>query len=203
LIVGITGASGAIFGVRVLERLNDLDIETHLIITPWGSRTLEHETHYSARDVGQLADVVHKPSDQSSLLSSGSFHNSGMVIAPCSMKTLASIANGWAGDLISRTADVTLKEQRRLILLVRETPLSAVHLENMLKLARVGVGIVPPVPAFYNYPTSLEDIVDHIVTRTLDQLGVRSESNSRWNGRLGAPAEGCGGESERGTGEVL
>lgn len=138
LVMGITGASGAIFGVRLLERFRENEVETHLIITPWGARTLEHETAYPLAEVRGFADVGHKPTDQVALISSGSFQTDGMIIAPCSVKTLAAIAVGWGGDLISRAADVVLKERRRLVLLVREAPLNEIHLENMLKLARMG-----------------------------------------------------------------
>jgi 4-hydroxy-3-polyprenylbenzoate decarboxylase len=183
-IVAITGASGSIFGIRLLERLREFDIETHLIISAWGARTLEHETTYSVADVRRLADVVHKPGDQGASISSGSFRTDGMFVAPCSAKTLAAIASGYADDLIARAADVVLKERRRLVLLVREAPLSQIHLENMLKLSRMGVSIVPPVPAFYNQPKTLEDAVDHILTRSLDQVGLSSDITPRWDGNV-------------------
>ncbi len=183
-IVAITGASGSIFGIRLLERLREFDVETHLIISPWGARTLEHETTYSVADVRQLADVVHKPGDQGASISSGSFRTDGMFVAPCSAKTLAAIACGYADDLVARAADVVLKERRRLVLLVREAPLSEIHLENMLKLSRMGVSIVPPVPAFYNRPKTLEDAIDHVLTRALDQVGLCSDVTPRWDGNV-------------------
>lgn len=184
LVVGITGASGAIFGVRLLERLRELDVESHLVVSAWGARTLEHETNYSMAEVRALADVVYKPGDQAATISSGSFHTDGMIIAPCSVKSLAAIATGYADSLITRAADVTLKERRRLVLLVREAPLSEVHLENMLKLARMGASIVPPVPAFYNHPKTLNDMVDHVVARTLDQVALTVDHSPRWDGDL-------------------
>ena len=184
LIVAITGASGAVLGVRLLERLREFDVETHLVISAWGARTLEHETPYPVAQVRRLADVVHKPGDQGATISSGSFRTDGMIIAPCSVKTLAAIAGGYADDLVARAADVVLKERRRLVLVVREAPLSEIHLENMLKLARMGASIVPPVPAFYTRPKTLEDAVDHIVTRVLDQVGLHSEQTPRWDGNL-------------------
>lgn len=184
LVVAITGASGAILGVRLLERIREFDVETHLVISPWGARTLEHETSYSVADVRRLADVTYKPTDQGATISSGSFHTHGMIIAPCSVKTVSAIASGYADDLVGRAADVVIKERRQLVLVVRESPLSEIHLENMLKLARMGVAIVPPVPAFYNSPKTVEDIVDHIVTRALDQVGLRSEMTPRWDGNV-------------------
>jgi 4-hydroxy-3-polyprenylbenzoate decarboxylase len=184
VIVGITGASGAVFGVRTLERLREFDVETHLVLTAWGAKTVEHETGRSVKQVKALADVDHRPSDQGATISSGSFATVGMIIAPCSVKTLAAIANGLATDLVARAADVVMKEQRKLVLMVRESPLSVIHLENMLKLARAGVSMLPPMPAFYNRPASVEDIVDHIVTRALDQLGFHSDATPRWDGKV-------------------
>lgn len=184
LIVAITGASGAIFGIRLLERLREFEVESHVVISAWGAKTIEHETDYTVADVRALADVAHKPVDQGAAISSGSFRTDGMVIAPCSVKTLAAIASGYANDLVSRAADVVLKERRPLVLMVRESPLSAIHLENMLKLARLGAVIVPPAPAFYNHPESLADAVDHIVTRALDQLGLHSDATARWDGNV-------------------
>ena len=184
VIVAITGASGSILGVRTLERLREFDVETHLVISAWGARTLEHETSYRLAEVRALADVVHRPGDLGATISSGSFQTAGMLIAPCSVKTLAAIAAGYAEDLVARAADVVLKERRRLVLLVREAPLSEIHLENMLRLARMGVSIVPPVPAFYAGPKTLDEAVDHIVTRALDQVGLVSDRTPRWNGSL-------------------
>jgi flavin prenyltransferase len=184
VVVAITGASGSILGVRMLERLREFDVETHLVISAWGARTLEHETGWTVPEVRRLADVVHKPGDLGASISSGSFRTEGMLIAPCSVKTLAAIANGYAEDLIARAADVVLKERRRLVLMVREAPLSEIHLENMLKLARMGASIVPPVPGFYNRPKTLDEAVDHIVTRALDQIGLVSGETPRWDGTV-------------------
>jgi 4-hydroxy-3-polyprenylbenzoate decarboxylase len=184
LVVAITGASGSILGVRLLERLREFNVEIHLIISPWGARTLEHETPYSVAEVRRLADVVHRPNDLGATISSGSFRTEGMIIAPCSVKTLAAIASGYSEDLIARAADVVLKERRRLVLVVREAPLSEIHLQNMLTLARMGASIVPPVPAFYNRPKTLEEAIDHIVTRVMDQVGLYSDVGPRWDGTV-------------------
>jgi 4-hydroxy-3-polyprenylbenzoate decarboxylase len=182
LVVGITGASGAIYGVRLLERLRELPVETHLIATRWARITIEHETGLSFAEVKALADVVHAESDQAAPVSSGSFRTDGMIIAPCSTKTLAAIASGFAHNLVCRAADVVLKERRRLVLAVRETPLHSIHLRNMQTLADMGVTIFPPTPAFYNRPQTVDDIVDQTVVRILDQLGFELPSPTRWAG---------------------
>ena len=185
LIVGITGASGSIFGVRILEMLRDSDVETHLVMSRWGARTLVHETRYTPEQVQRLADVAHPLTDQGASISSGSFVTMGMVIAPCSARTLAAIAHGLGDHLVHRAADVVLKERRKLVLAVREAPLHEIHLENMLKLSRMGAVMLPPVPAFYNNPRSLEDVVEHTVGRVLDQFGVDAMRAPRWEGKLG------------------
>ncbi len=182
LIVGITGASGAIYGVRILEQLSELPIETHLIATRWARVTIEHETGRTWADVCALADVVHAEGDQAATVSSGSFRTDGMVIAPCSVKTLGAIANGFAYNLVCRAADVVLKERRRLVVAVRETPLHAVHLRNMLTLSELGAIIFPPTPAFYNLPATVDDIVDQTVLRILDQFDIELPSATRWAG---------------------
>jgi 4-hydroxy-3-polyprenylbenzoate decarboxylase len=182
IVVGITGASGAIYGVRLLERLRELPVETHLIATRWARVTIEHETGRSYADVKALADVVHAESDQAAPVSSGSFRTDGMVIAPCSTKTLAAIATGFAHNLVCRAADVVLKERRRLVLAVRETPLHSIHLRNMQTLADMGVTIFPPTPAFYSRPQTIDDIVDQTVLRILDQFGFELPSGTRWAG---------------------
>jgi flavin prenyltransferase len=189
LIVGITGASGAIYGVRLLERLREVDVEVHLIATSWARVTIEHETTYSFSDVKALADVVYGEGDQAAAVSSGSFLTEGMVIAPCSTKTLGAIANGFAYNLVCRAADVVLKERRKLVLAVRETPLHAIHLRNMLTLTEMGVLICPPVPAFYNKPESIDDIVDQTVLRLLDQFDFHLPSPTRWSGLGGNEGE--------------
>jgi len=182
LVLGITGASGAIFGIRTLEALNGLRVETHLILTRWARTTISHETDYNLDRVEALGSVVHHEDNQAASISSGSFKTDGMIIAPCSMKTLAGIRSGYGDTLICRAADVTLKERRKLVLLTRESPLNEIHLENMLTLTRMGVVILPPIPAFYNRPKNVDDIVTHIVGRVLDQFGLDMPGVSRWSG---------------------
>jgi 4-hydroxy-3-polyprenylbenzoate decarboxylase len=183
IVVGMTGATGAVLGVEVLRRLQQCpDVQTHLVLSRWARATIQLETELSAGDVSELADVVYSSDDQAAAISSGSFRTDGMVVVPCSMKTLAGIRMGYADGLIARAADVTLKERRRLVLVPRETPLSEIHLDNMLALARMGVSVVPPMPAFYNHPASIGDIVEHIVTRVLDQFGIESPTARRWTG---------------------
>ena len=184
IIVGITGATGAIYGVRLLERLREAGVETHLVISRWGARTLIHETPYSREDVEALASVSHPPGDMGAAISSGSFRTDGMIIAPCSAKTLAAIAHGYGDNLIHRAADVVLKERRRLVLAIREAPFSDIHLENMLKLSRMGAVVLPPLPAFYNHPRTIDDLVDHSVSRMLDQFGLETSGVERWAGEM-------------------
>lgn len=187
LIVGITGASGIIYGIRLLEMLKDSDIETHVIISQWAARTLVHETDYTVQQVYGLATERYPIGDVGAAIASGSFLTMGMVIVPCSMRTLGAIAHGVGDNLIHRAADVVLKERRRLVLGVRESPLSEIHLENMLKLARMGVSICPPAPAFYNRPASLDDMVSYSVVRLLDQLGIHRAEHERWLGDMRKP----------------
>ena len=184
LVVGVTGASGAVYGARLLEVLNTTPVETHLIVSKWGQRTLEHETDRSLGDLRALADHHYGPGDMGASMSSGSFPVDGMAVVPCSARSLAAIASGLSENLIHRAADVMIKERRPLVLVVREAPLSAIHLENMLKLTRLGVTILPPVPAFYNGPQSVDAIVDHTVARVLDQFGHALDLTERWTGRL-------------------
>jgi len=181
LIVGITGATGVVYGVRILQALQATGVESHLVVSRWGARTLLHETDHTLAEVRAMATRTYSENDQGAAISSGSFLTLGMVIAPCSMKTLSAIAHGQSDDLIHRAADVVIKEKRRLVLAVREAPLSEIHLENMLKLARMGVVIAPPVPAFYERPGSIDDIVDHTVSRLLDLFDIHLET-ARWNG---------------------
>jgi 4-hydroxy-3-polyprenylbenzoate decarboxylase len=197
IIVGITGATGAVFGVRLLEALTGAQVETHLVLSTWGQRTVEHEMGLTMADLRARASVVHGSGNMAATLSSGSFRTEGMVVAPCSMRTAAAIAYGNGETLVHRAADVVLKERRRLVLVPRETPLSEVHLENLLKLARMGVAIIPPMPAFYNRPTSIDDIVNHIVARVLDQFDIDAKFAKRWDGRMGraAPAPTDGKEA--------
>jgi 4-hydroxy-3-polyprenylbenzoate decarboxylase len=190
LIVGITGATGSIFGIRLLQALQGSGVETHLVVSRWAARTLVHETPLALEQVRGLATRSYADNDQAAAPASGSFLSEGMVIAPCSMRTLSAIAHGQAETLVQRAADVVLKERRRLVLLVREAPLSEIHLENMLKLARMGVVLAPPVPAFYNHPRSIDDLVNHTVQRTLDLFGIHLDLAARWSGSLsvGGPA---------------
>lgn len=187
--VAITGATGAVFGVRLLQKLGGMDVETHLVISKWGRRTIEHETLFSVEDVREMADVVHGIGDQGATMSSGSFRMDGMVVAPCSVRTMAAIAHGLADNLVTRTADVMLKERRKLLLMVREAPLNDIHLQNMLTVSRAGAVVFPPVPAFYTRPQTIDDIVDQIVNRALDQLGLEQDDVQRWDGKLGRRAE--------------
>ena len=189
LILGLTGATGAIYGVRILERLREAGVETHLVISRWGARTLLHETPHSREHVESLATVSYAAADMGAAISSGSFHTDGMIVAPCSAKTLAAIAHGFGENLIHRAADVILKERRRLVLMVREAPLSDIHLENMLKLSRMGAQILPPMPAFYNHPRTVDDVVDHTVWRVLDQFGLDAGGAARWSGEMGVGRE--------------
>jgi 4-hydroxy-3-polyprenylbenzoate decarboxylase len=182
LVVAITGATGAAIGIAVLKALASLEVETHLVLSRWARTTIAMETDHRIADVTALADHVHGIDDQAASISSGSFPVDGMIIAPCSMKTLAAIRTGFGDNLISRAADVTLKERRRLVLAVRETPLSPIHLENMLALSRIGATIMPPVPAFYTRPATVADIVEHTAARILDQFGLAVPDIPRWAG---------------------
>jgi flavin prenyltransferase len=182
LIVGITGATGTIFGVRLLQMLHGSGVETHLVMSKWAARTLVHETSHTVDEVQSLAARSYNVGDQGAPISSGSFTNLGMVIVPCSMRTLAAIAHGLGDNLIHRAADVVLKERRKLVLVVRESPFNEIHLENMLKLSRMGVTILPPVPAFYNHPQNLDDLINHITMRILDQFEIHLDVMNRWDG---------------------
>ena len=183
LVVGICGATGAIYGIRLLEVLRGLpEVETHLVISKAGERTIAWETPYTVEEVAKLATVRYPAGDVGAALSSGSFPTAGMVVAPCSVKTLAAIAHGYTDNLLSRAADVTLKEGRRLALLVREAPLTLAHIRNMEACAEMGAIIVPPVPAFYNHPRTIDDLVNHTVGRVLDLFGMEAGVVRRWKG---------------------
>jgi 4-hydroxy-3-polyprenylbenzoate decarboxylase len=183
LVVGISGASGSIYGIRLLEVLRDVPgLETHLIISRAAKRTLVDETEYTVRDVETLATRVYDDRDIGAALASGSFRTAGMVVAPCSIKTLSALANSYADTLIARAGDVTLKEGRPLVVVVRETPLHVGHLRQMLALAEMGAVILPPVPAFYHRPKTIRDLVDHTVGRVLDRLGVPHGLVTEWTG---------------------
>ncbi len=188
VIVGITGATGVVYGVRLLERLKAAGVETHLVISQWGARTLLHEMQLTRRDVEALATEVYAPGDMGAAISSGSFRTDGMVVAPCSAKTLAAIAHGFGDSLIHRAADVVLKERRKLVLLLREAPLSTIHLENALAATRAGAVILPPMPAFYQLPRTVDDLVQHTVERVLDQFDIELPDAHRWSGTMGVGA---------------
>lgn len=182
LIIGISGASGAIYGIELLKACKMAGIETHLVISRSAQITIAHETPYSLPQVHKLADHFYSPSDMAAAISSGSFKTMGMIIAPCSMRSLAEIATGVTSTLLTRAADVVLKERRRLVMMVRETPLTSVHLRNMLTLSDMGAIIAPPVPAFYSKPESIDAMVHHTVGRILDLFGVEHQLVDRWQG---------------------
>jgi len=187
MVVGISGASGFIYGVRLLELLRGLDVETHLIISRAALLTMTHETHYKLADVSALAATTHRCDDLAAGIASGSFRTMGMIVAPCSMKTLAEIAHGMSLGLISRAADVTLKERRPLVLLARETPLTLAHLRNMTAVTEMGAIVAPPVPAFYTRPQSLEQVIDHTLGRVLDLFGLETSTVTRWREAVEEP----------------
>ncbi|MDH3306724.1 MAG: UbiX family flavin prenyltransferase [Acidimicrobiia bacterium] len=183
LVVGLAGASGAAYGIRILEILRDMpDIESHLVVSGGARRTIELETDFEPEYVESLADLVHDLGDVAAPLSSGSFRTMGMVIAPCSMKTLSGIANSYSDNLLTRAADVTLKERRPLVLLTRETPLHLGHARLMVQAIEIGAIVMPPVPALYHRPKTIEDIIDHTVSRVLDLFGIENELVTRWGG---------------------
>jgi len=182
IIVGITGATGAILGIRFLEALKTAGVESHLVISKWGRQTLEHETDYAYEAITALTSRTYSPAEMGAAVSSGSFITDGMIIIPCSMRTLGAIAHGTGDTLVHRAADVILKERRPLVLVPRETPLNTIHLENMLKLSRLGVTMLPPMPAFYTHPKSVDDIIDHTVSRALDQFQIENNLTDRWDG---------------------
>lgn len=188
LIVGISGASGVIYGVRMLQMLRALGVETHLVMSKSAQLTLTHETDLSVAEVKALADVTYSNADIGASIASGSFRVSGMVIAPCSIKTLSEIASGITGSLLSRAAGVTLKERRRLVLMLRETPLHLGHLRSMVAVTEAGAIVSPPVPAFYARPASIDEMVDHSVGRVLDLFGIESGAVRRWNPGNDTPA---------------
>ncbi len=182
VILGITGASGVIYGIEVLRALSELGIEVHLILSKWAQETIKIETSYSVKEIEKMAFYSYDNNNLAAQPASGSFENDGMIISPCSMKTMAAIANGYTDNLVVRAADVTIKEKRKLVIVPRETPLSLIHLENMLKLAQLNTVIVPPMPAMYINPKSISDLVMHTVSRILDQIGVKNNISKRWEG---------------------
>jgi 4-hydroxy-3-polyprenylbenzoate decarboxylase len=188
LVVAITGATGAVYGVRLLQHLSSISgIETHLVVSDAAVLTLHQETGLQRRDVEAMAHVVHKNRDIGAAIASGSFQSDGMVIAPCSMKTLASVAHGLSDNLIARAADVVLKERRRLVLMVRETPLNLAHLRNMTLVTEMGGIVFPPLPSFYHKPASIEEMVDHTVGRVIDLFGIEHALAPRWTGMKPVP----------------
>lgn len=183
LIIGISGASGVIYGIRLLETLASLDgVETHLVMSATGRMNIHIETDREAKDVEALADVVHRNNDVGAMIASGSYRSDGMIVAPCSMKTLSAIVNSYADNLLCRAADVMLKERKRLILVPRESPLHAGHCRLLHEAALMGIDIAPPMPAFYNRPESVDDIVNHTVGRILDLIGLDAGLVKRWAG---------------------
>jgi len=190
LIVGITGATGAIYGVSILKEMKKMPgWETHLVLTEAGALNAWHELKMKRKEIERLAAVAYHPKDIAATIASGSFLTEGMVIAPCSMKTLAAVAHAHADDLVSRAADVVLKERRRLVLVPRETPLNLAHLRNMAAATEMGAVVFPPVPAFYARPKTIEDLVAHSVARVLDLFDIHSPKLARWQGMKGTPAE--------------
>ena len=186
LVVGISGASGAIYGVRMLEMLKKTDIETHLVMSKSAEMTLVYETSYKPKDIREMASVNHPTADIGASISSGSFQTMGMIVVPCSIRTMSEIATGVTSSLLSRAADVALKEKRRLVLAVRETPLHGGHLRTLTTLSDIGAIIAPIVPALYNKPKTVDDIINHTVCRLLDLFGIETEMVKRWQG---GPAE--------------
>ncbi len=188
LVVAITGATGAVYGVRLLQQLGATPgIETHLILSDAATLTLHQETGLQRREVEAMAHVVHRNRDIGASIASGSFQSEGMVIAPCSMKTLAAVAHGLSDNLIARAADVVLKERRRLVMMVRETPFNLAHLRNMTQVTEMGAIVFPPLPSFYSKPASIEEMVDHTVGRVIDLFGVEHGLTPRWAGMKATP----------------
>jgi 4-hydroxy-3-polyprenylbenzoate decarboxylase len=181
IVIGFSGASGVIYGIRLIEVLHSMSVETYLIISEWAKKNIEIETDKTLEYVKSLSSVNYDNFSLDASVSSGSFLHNGMVIVPCSMKSLSSIANGYDDTLISRAASVTLKESRKLIIVPRETPLSRIHLENMIKLQQAGAIILPAMPGFYHKPSTIEEIVDHLVGKILDQLNIEHHLFKRWN----------------------
>ena len=182
-IVGISGASGVVYGIRLLQLLRQLDVESHLVMSKSAQVTLAHESDLSVAEVRALADVVHSNSDIGASIASGSFQVSGMIVAPCSIKTMSEITTGVTSSLLARSADVMLKERKRLVLMLRETPLHLGHLRNMTAVTEMGAIIYPPVPAFYARPQSIDEMVDHTLGRVLDLFGLDTKTVKRWNPR--------------------
>lgn len=183
IVIGVTGASSTIYAIDLMKKLKTVsNVETHVVFSAWAKKNLQLETDLSLSEIKDLADYFYSDNDLGATIASGSFLTDGMVIVPASMKTIASIAVGIGDNLISRAADVTLKEQRKLIMVPRETPLNTIHLENMTKLSKMGVQMIPPIPAFYNHPQTIQDLVDHQTMKELDALKIDNEVDRRWEG---------------------
>ncbi|MEW6622696.1 MAG: UbiX family flavin prenyltransferase [Bacillota bacterium] len=185
LIVAITGTTGVIYGIRLLEAIRNTECKSHLIISPWGEKNIELETEYTAAQVKALADYTHDYNNLGSSISSGSFPVDGMAVIPCSMKSLSAMAHGYTNNLINRAADVTLKEKRKLVVVPRETPLNLIHLNNMTALCQAGAVILPPMPAFYHKPKTINDLVNQTVGKVLDQFKISHNLFERWHGMEG------------------
>ncbi len=183
VVVGISGGSGAIYGVALLKILREFNIETHLVVSTMGEYVTNHECGVDLEELKCLATYYHDNKNLAASIASGSFKTDAMVIVPCSMKSVSAVANGMSDNLLTRAADVIIKENRKLIVVPRETPLSQIHLENMLKLSKIGVTVMPPSPAFYNHPQDIGDIVSGVVARILDQLGIEHDLVKRWDGQ--------------------
>lgn len=190
MVVGISGASGAIYGVRTVEALYELGVEVHLVISETAMKTIEYETNYRFQDVNRMAAKVYENRDLGAAISSGSFKVNGMIVAPCSIKTLSGIANSFNNELLTRAADVQLKERRKLVLLLRETPLHLGHIQHMMSVTQMGGVILPPVPSFYHLPKTIDDIVNQSVQKALDQFGLEANLFTRWTGMDRAIVEG-------------
>ena len=180
IVVGLTGSSGVIYGIRFLQALSKLGIETHLVLSKWARKNIEIETDERIEEILKMVSYSYNETDMAAAISSGSFRTNGMVIIPCSMKTMSSIANGYDDNLISRAASVTIKENRKLVIVPRETPLSKIHLSNMLKLSEIGVIILPAMPGFYHKPKTIEDLIAHIIGKILDQFEIKNNAFTRW-----------------------
>ena len=180
LVIGITGSSGILYGIRMLEVLKRYKIDTQLVMSEWAIKCLKLETNYDLKYLRSLVKNYFEDSNMAASVSSGTFKTDGMIVIPCSMKTLSSIANGYEETLVARAAGVTIKESRKLVIVPRETPLTSIHLENMLKLARIGVIILPAMPGFYNRPKSIDELVNHVVGKCLDQFGINHDLFKRW-----------------------
>lgn len=180
IVVGVSGSSGVIYGIRFLQALSKLNIETHLVLSKWAKKNIEIETDENIEEILRAASYSYDETNMAAAISSGSFKTNGMAIIPCSMKTMSSIANGYDDNLISRAASVTIKENRRLVIVPRETPLSKIHISNMLKLSEIGVIILPAMPGFYHKPKTIDDLISHIIGKTLDQFEINNNSFARW-----------------------